>query len=43
MARRAFGSIRKLPSNRWQASYLGPDGRRHVGWSTYLVKGDAES
>lgn len=43
MARRAFGSIRKLPSGRYQASYLGPDGRRHVGWSTYLRKGDAES
>ncbi len=42
MNRRAFGTIRKLPSTRWQASYIGPDNRRHVGWSTYLVKADAE-
>jgi integrase len=42
MNRRAFGTIRKLPSARWQASYIGPDSRRHVGWSTYLVKADAE-
>lgn len=41
-ARRAFGTIRKLPSARWQASYVGPDGNRHTGWSTYLVKADAE-
>ena len=27
--RRGFGHVRKLPSGRWQASYLGPDGRRH--------------
>ena len=42
MSRRAFGTIRKLPSARYQASYIGPDSRRHVGWSTYLVKADAE-
>ncbi len=41
--RRTFGTIRKLPSGRFQASYIGPDERRHVGWSTYLVKGDAEA
>ncbi|MGV8972262.1 MAG: tyrosine-type recombinase/integrase [Rhodoglobus sp.] len=40
--RRAFGTIRRLPSKRYQASYIGPDGRRHVGWSTCLVKADAE-
>lgn len=43
MARRAFGSIRRLPSKRYQASYLGPDGRRHYAWSTYLNRSDAES
>jgi integrase len=28
--RRGFGHVRKLPSGRWQASYLGPDGIRHT-------------
>ena len=28
MTRRSFGSIRRLPSDRWQASYVGPDHRR---------------
>jgi integrase len=27
--RRPFGSVRKLPSGRYQARYLGPDGRQH--------------
>ena len=35
MARRYFGSIRKLPSGRFQASYKGPDGRRHPAPSTF--------
>lgn len=42
MPRRAFGGIRRLPSKRWQATYTGPDGRRHKAWTTYLVKADAE-
>lgn len=42
MARRAFGGIRRLPSKRYQATYTGPDGRRHKAWTTYLVKADAE-
>lgn len=42
MTRRVFGGIRKLPSGRYQATYHGPDGNRHTGWSTYLVKADAE-
>lgn len=41
--RRAFGGLRKLPSKRWQAYYTGPDGRRHLGWTTYLARGDGES
>lgn len=41
--RRAFGSIRKLPSGRHQASYRGPDGRRHLAWTTYLRRSDAEA
>jgi integrase len=28
--RRGFGYVRRLPSGRWQASYLGPDGTRHT-------------
>lgn len=41
MTRRVFGNIRQLPSKRYQATYQGPDGRRHKGWSTYLSQGDA--
>ena len=43
MTRRAFGNIRQLPSKRYQATYQGPDGRRHKGWSTFLSEGDAAS
>jgi integrase len=35
MARRQFGNIRKLPSGRYQASYKGPDGRRHPAPQTF--------
>ncbi|MDR1265919.1 MAG: site-specific integrase [Propionibacteriaceae bacterium] len=38
MGRRAFGTLRKLPSDRWQASYLGPDGKRHNASSTFTTK-----
>lgn len=40
--RRAFGKIKQLPSKRFQASYAGPDGRRHLAPTTYLVRKDAE-
>ena len=43
MTKRAWGMIRQLPSRRYQASYKGPDGRRHLGWSTFLDKADAAS
>jgi hypothetical protein len=33
--RRRFGWVRKLPSGRHQASYLGPDGRRHTAPRTF--------
>lgn len=33
--RRRFGWVRKLSSGRHQASYLGPDGRRHVAPHTF--------
>jgi integrase len=35
MARRYFGSIRKLPSGRYQASYKAPDGKRHTAPMTF--------
>ena len=40
--RRSFGSIRRLPSKRFQASYLGPDLARHVAPETFTAKIDAE-
>jgi integrase len=39
--RRAFGYIRKLPSGRWQASYIGPDNNRHNAPLTFSAKTDA--
>ncbi len=40
--RRGFGLVRRLPSGRWQASYVGPDGMRHKAPSTFYAKADAE-
>ena len=40
--RRGFGFVRRLPSGKWQASYVGPDLARHNAPSTFLTKGDAE-
>ena len=39
---RRFGSVRKLPSGRYQASYLGPDGRRRTAPETLDRKKDAD-
>ena len=39
---RRFGNIRRLASGRFQASYLGPDGRRHYAPGTFGRKSDAE-
>ena len=39
---RRFGNIRRLPSGRYQASYLGPDGQRRNAPETYERKGDAD-
>jgi integrase len=41
-ARRAFGSIRKLPSGRYQARHLGPDGLIRPAPQTFERKRDAE-
>jgi len=40
--RRAFGAIRKLPSGRYQASYVGPDLVRHKAPQTFTARIDAE-
>lgn len=41
--RRGFGYVRRLPSKRYQASYIGPDMVRHSAPSTFETKGDAEA
>ena len=40
-ARRDFGKLRKLPSGRYQASYVGPDSVRHNAPDTFQTKTDA--
>lgn len=40
--RRSFGYIRRLPSKRYQASYIGPDLARHAAPDTFEAKLDAE-
>ena len=39
---RGWGHIRLLPSGRWQASYIGPDRRRHNGPITFTSRATAE-
>ncbi|WP_131739925.1 tyrosine-type recombinase/integrase [Actinomadura roseirufa] len=39
---RRFGNIRKRVSGRYQASYIGPTGRRHFAPTTFERKSDAE-
>ena len=39
---RGFGYVRKLPSGRYQASYIGPNLARHNARETFRAKGDAE-
>jgi len=41
-SKRSFGAIRRLPSKRYQASYIGPDLARHVAPETFTAKVDAE-
>jgi len=38
-----FGTIRKLPSKRWQIRYTGPDGLVHNGPKTYDTKTQADA
>jgi integrase len=40
MSRRSFGSLRRYPSGRWQASYW-QEGARHLAPSTFATKADA--
>lgn len=40
-ARRRFGSVRRLPSGRWQARYIGPNGHRYTAPGTFPTKTDA--
>ena len=37
---RSFGSLRRLPSGRWQARYRGPDGLLVTAPSTFVRKTD---
>jgi integrase len=39
VAKRTFGSVDRLPSGRYRARYLGPDGRRHA--KVFAAKADA--
>ena len=39
---RRFGSMRKLPSGRYQIRYIGTDGQEHTGPETFARKSDAE-
>lgn len=41
MARREFGTVRKLPSGRWQVRYRNRGGRLVAGPETFATKGDA--
>ncbi|MBJ7480459.1 MULTISPECIES: hypothetical protein [Rhodococcus] len=35
---RSFGSVRRLPSKRWQARYSTPDGTRYTAPHTFDTK-----
>ena len=41
--RRGWGKVRKLPSGRYQASYIGPDEQRHTAPATFETDMDAEA
>lgn len=41
--KRSFGTVRQLPSGRWQARYTGPDGIRYKAPTTFLTEKDAQA
>ena len=41
LERRRCGTVRRLASGRFQASYVGPDGQRRKAPETFATKGDA--
>jgi hypothetical protein len=41
MGRRRFGSVRRLPSGRWQVRYRTGDGRQHTAPETFATKTEA--
>ena len=41
--RRSFGAVRKRPSGRYSASYLGPDGLRRFAGGTFATKSEAHA
>lgn len=41
--RREFGTVRQLPSGRWQARYWAPDGSRRKAPETFDTKTDAQT
>jgi hypothetical protein len=40
---RGLGYVRKVPSKRYQGSYIGPDLARYSGLTTFATKGDSEA
>ena len=40
--RRGWGRIRRLPSRKYQAAYVGPDARLHHAAATFSAEIDAE-
>lgn len=42
MARRSYGTVRKLPSGRWQARYRDGDGARYSAPTTFKTKTEAQ-
>jgi hypothetical protein len=42
-SRRTFGSVWQLPSGRYRASYLAPDGKRRAGETTFATVADADA
>jgi integrase len=41
-SRRRFGNVRKLPSGRFQASFIGPNGKRQYASNTFRTRTDAD-